>query len=82
VQTPFGTFAQVGICGVCEGDGKVAASQCTTCSGNGRLKSKRTLELHIPDDIGTEHLVVFPGRGNAGLQGAPAGDLLIALRPR
>lgn len=82
VQTPFGTFAQVGICAACEGDGKVAAAKCGQCGGAGRIKGKRTLELHIPDDIGSEHLVVFPGRGNAGLQGAPAGDLLIALRPR
>ena len=44
------------------------------------LKVRRKLELHIPDTIADRYLVAFPAEGNAGPEGAPAGDLLITLR--
>lgn len=80
VRTPFGTFAQVAVCGTCDGDGQVAVHACDVCSGIGRRKGKRTLEIHLPNAINDRHLVVFPAQGNAGLQGVPAGDLLMEIR--
>lgn len=80
VRTPFGTFAQVTTCPTCEGDGTVPEKKCDTCRGSGRMKTKRTLEIHIPKEISDRYLMAFPKEGNVGPQGAPPGDLLITLR--
>lgn len=80
VRTPFGTFAQVVACDSCNGEGQVAAHTCAQCQGVGRIKTKRTVELHIPKTISNHYLVAFPQQGNAGLKGTPAGDLLITLQ--
>ncbi|HXK36454.1 MAG TPA: DnaJ domain-containing protein [Candidatus Paceibacterota bacterium] len=79
VRTPFGTFAQVGVCSSCGGDGRIAASKCPTCHGVGRIKKKRSLELHIPRSLPDRYLIAFPQEGNAGPQGAPPGDLLVTI---
>lgn len=80
VRTPMGTFAQVVVCPKCSGDGRVPEHVCDVCSGTGRLKKKRTLEVHIPSRIDERYLIVFPAEGNAGLEGVPAGDLLVTLQ--
>ncbi len=80
VRTPFGTFAQAVVCPQCSGDGRVPESMCTSCSGAGRMKGKRTIEVHIPKDIPDRYLMAFPMEGNAGLEGVPAGDLLVTIR--
>ncbi len=80
VRTPFGTFAQVGVCSQCDGEGTIPEKRCAICGGSGRTKQNRKLELHLPEKIDDRYLVVFPKEGNAGLQGMPAGDLLITLR--
>ncbi len=82
VRTPFGTFAQVGICADCGGDGRMPKHVCPGCRGTGRLKSKQKLELHIPDKITDKYLVIFPQEGNAGLEGTPPGDLLVTIRTK
>jgi len=80
VRTPFGTFAQVVGCATCKGEGRIAEHVCTNCGGAGRLKGKRTLEIHIPKNITDRYLIAFPQEGNAGLEGVPAGDLLVTIR--
>lgn len=80
VRTPFGTFAQVGVCSKCRGDGEIPEKLCPTCGGQGRTKTKRKLELHIPKSVSGRYLIAFPQEGNAGPEGAPPGDLMITLR--
>jgi molecular chaperone DnaJ len=82
VRTPFGTFAQVGVCPVCEGDGQVPEKKCPECSGVGRRKGKRTLEVHLPERVADRYLIAFPQGGNAGPKGTPPGDLLVTLRTK
>ena len=80
VRTPFGTFTQVGVCPKCQGEGDIPEKLCPICGGQGRTKTKRKLELHIPESITDRYLVVFPREGNAGSEGAPAGDLMLTIR--
>lgn len=80
VRTPFGTFAQVGVCAECGGDGRIPKHTCSECRGSGRIKTKRKLELYIPEKIRDRYLVAFPQEGNAGLEGVPSGDLLVTIR--
>lgn len=80
VRTPFGTFAQVGVCPKCQGEGDIPEKLCPICGGQGRTKTKRKLELHIPSSITDRYLMAFPQEGNAGSEGTPAGDLMITIR--
>jgi molecular chaperone DnaJ len=80
IRTPFGTFAQVAVCPHCNGAGQVPENTCKKCGGQGRVKAKRTFELHIPKKITDRYLVAFPREGNAGVEGTPPGDLLITIR--
>jgi molecular chaperone DnaJ len=82
VRTPFGTFAQVGVCDACAGEGSVPEKKCATCGGTGRVKGRRRLEVRLPKQLDDRYLMAFPQEGNAGPLGSPPGDLMVALRPR
>ena len=78
-RTPFGSFTRVGICPTCHGKWQVAEKECSICNGSGRIKTKRTIELHVPKDISDGYSIVMPKQGNAGKHSVPPGDLLITL---
>ncbi|MEK7124837.1 MAG: zinc finger domain-containing protein, partial [Patescibacteria group bacterium] len=80
VRTPFGTFTQAGICGACLGRRKVPEKKCQVCHGIGRARVHKKMEIHIPPDIKDDYNIIMPKQGNAGAEGAPAGDLLINLK--
>ena len=82
IRTPFGMFSQMAVCPQCQGKGEVIAKPCETCNGSGRNRTTRTLELHIPEKMDDQYLVVFPRKGNAGQDGTTAGDLMITLRAK
>ena len=63
-------------CGQCSGTGKVARP-CMTCRGNGIVPKRDTISVKIPAGVDTGSRVRVPGKGQAGVMGAPAGDLLI-----
>ncbi len=80
VRTPFGTFAQVGICPTCMGRRKIPEKKCAVCSGSGRVEGTQKIEIHIPDKLEDSYRIAFPKAGNAGKEGKPPGDLLITLK--
>ncbi len=80
VRTPFGTFAQVAVCPVCDGDGKIPEKKCGECGGTGRIKKRRKLEVKLPASLDGRYLMAFPQEGNAGPNGSPPGDLTLTLR--
>jgi molecular chaperone DnaJ len=79
-QSIFGQFTTSAVCPKCEGRGKIIPDPCPRCHGKGRLSQTDELVINIPagTDNGTE--IRFAGRGDAGLQGAPAGDLYIEFQ--
>jgi molecular chaperone DnaJ len=81
-QTMFGTFAQVTACDNCEGTGKVPEKKCSKCGGAGRLKERRPLKVKIPAGIEDGQTIRLSGKGEAGPNDAPAGDLYLRIRVR
>ena len=75
----FGNFQQVVTCSSCNGEGKVITNPCTTCNGDGRSRQKRQLSVKIPAGIDDGTQIVLRGESHAGLNGAPAGDLYVAV---
>ncbi|MBI4885891.1 MAG: J domain-containing protein [Acidobacteria bacterium] len=66
-------------CAACGGTGHQRPHACERCGGAGQQTRSETVQVRIPPGIGDGDRVRVPGTGNAGLHGAPAGDLYIAV---
>ena len=63
-------------CSRCGGSGRLR-NICRVCGGDGRVRRADTIEIRIPAGVQTGSRVRVPGRGNAGTNGEPPGDLYI-----
>jgi molecular chaperone DnaJ len=66
-------------CPKCGGSGKLR-NACPTCGGDGRTTHTEQVEVRIPPGARDGSRLRVPGKGNAGTQGAPPGDLYITTR--
>jgi len=66
-------------CPRCGGSGKLR-NACPTCGGDGRVTRTETVEIRIPPGARDGSRLRVPGKGNAGTQGAPPGDLYITTK--
>nr|XP_027124507.1 uncharacterized protein LOC113741211 [Coffea arabica] len=78
-QTPFGIMSQVSTCAKCGGVGKIITDHCRTCGGNGRIQSKRRINIVIPPGIDNGATMQVQGEGNIDNKRGIAGDLFIVL---
>jgi molecular chaperone DnaJ len=63
-------------CNECGGAGRMAAV-CGACGGEGCVSRPDTMELEAPAGVSTGSRVRYPGKGDAGVLGGPAGDLYL-----
>jgi molecular chaperone DnaJ len=75
-----GFFSIQQTCPHCHGTGKIIPDPCTTCSGQGKIKKTKTLEVKIPAGIGEGMRIRSAGNGEPGTNGGPPGDLYIEIR--
>ena len=82
-RTPFGVVQSTKTCDRCHGAGKMIETPCKTCDGKGRVRRQKTLEVTVPAGIADEQILNISGKGNAGANGGPNGDLhvYISVRP-
>ena len=66
-------------CPACQGFGTTIAHPCVECSGQGRVRHRRTLSIAIPAGVDTGTRIQLQGEGEAGLNGGPTGDLYIEI---
>ncbi len=78
-RSMLGQFVSVRPCPACGGLGETITSPCETCSGEGRRRVERLIELEIPAGVSTEDYLKLSGRGNAGTSGGPRGDILVLV---
>ena len=78
-----GFFTIERTCHACGGVGKTISSPCRKCSGAGRVKREKNLEVKIPAGVEDGTRIRVSKEGEAGLRGGPAGDLYVflSLRP-
>jgi molecular chaperone DnaJ len=81
-RTPFGVMSTMKACPKCGGRGKIVENPCTTCRGGGRVPKKGRIEVTIPAGIDDGQVLNVRGKGNAGVNGGPAGDLHVAVLVR
>ena len=66
-------------CPTCRGYGTIIPRPCGECSGEGRVRSARTLQVRIPAGVSTGIRIHLEGQGEVGPGGGPAGDLYVEL---
>ena len=83
VRAQQGFFLVERACPTCGGTGRVVKNPCRVCSGAGTVQREKTLQVAIPAGVEDGTRIRLAGEGEAGPQGAPAGDLYvhIAVRP-
>ncbi|MBO5101589.1 MAG: molecular chaperone DnaJ [Clostridia bacterium] len=79
-QTMLGYMQTQRACSACGGRGKIIKTPCKNCNGKGRVKINKKLEVNIPAGIDDRQNIVLRGQGSAGINGGPAGDLIIEVR--
>ena len=83
IRAQQGFFLIERTCPTCGGSGRIIKNPCKVCQGAGRVQRERTLNVTIPPGVEDGTRIRLAGEGEAGLRGAPAGDLYvdIAVKP-
>ncbi|QMW16597.1 molecular chaperone DnaJ [Pseudoalteromonas sp. MT33b] len=82
VQMRQGFFAVQQTCPTCQGTGQIISDPCDSCHGQGRVEKTKTLSVKIPAGVDTGDRIRLSGEGEAGMHGAPAGDLYVQVSVR
>ena len=77
VRAQQGFFTVERTCPSCQGAGEMISNPCGSCRGQGRVEKSENLSVNIPAGVDTGTRIRLSGKGEAGLRGAPAGDLYI-----
>ena len=78
-QSLFGAMQTVRTCSACRGTGKVIKEPCSTCRGTGKVKKSKKFEVNIPKGIDHGQTIRLAGKGEAGTNGGPYGDLMVTV---
>ncbi|GAB3171365.1 molecular chaperone DnaJ [Myceligenerans halotolerans] len=69
-------------CSACGGFGTVIPEPCPDCSGEGRVRSRRTVTVNVPAGVDTGTRIKLSAQGETGPGGGPAGDLYVEIREK
>jgi molecular chaperone DnaJ len=75
-QGPF-SFSQV--CPTCGGRGQVVKHKCKKCRSTGVERRRREVKVRIPAGVKDGQRIRVKGRGGAGRNGGPPGDLFVVV---
>lgn len=78
-RTPFGVMQSSGQCPRCKGRGRIIHNPCKTCHGIGSIRKQHKIKVRVPAGIDDGQALPLRGKGNAGINGGPAGDLFISI---
>jgi len=80
VQRSFlGDIRTTQACPGCRGYGTIIKNPCGECVGEGRVRTRRTVNVKIPAGVATGNRVHLEAQGEAGPGGGPAGDLYVEI---
>ena len=81
VQRSFlGEIRTLRPCSACRGFGTLIPDPCRECSGDGRVRARRSITVKIPAGVDNGTRVQLAGQGEIGSGGGPAGDLYVEVR--
>ena len=79
VASTQGFFSVRRTCPNCAGTGVMIESPCSPCNGEGRVREQTSLKVQVPAGVADGTILSSRGRGDAGVMGGPAGDLLVVV---
>ncbi len=82
VRMQQGIFSVMQTCPSCRGSGQRVTDPCASCDGQGRVQKQRKLAVKIPAGVDSGDRIRLAGEGQAGAQGAGAGDLYVEVQVR
>jgi molecular chaperone DnaJ len=77
-----GAFGFSEPCAECRGSGSIIEHPCDECKGTGVTTRTRTINVRIPPGVEDGQRIRLAGQGEAGLRGAPSGDLYVTVHVR
>ena len=81
VQRSFlGEIRTLRPCAACRGFGTIIPEPCRECSGDGRVRSRRTITVKIPAGVDSGTRVQLTEQGEVGPGGGPPGDLYVEIQ--
>jgi molecular chaperone DnaJ len=75
-----GVFAFSRPCPRCGGNGTVVEKPCRTCKGSGHKRRTKRYSVKIPAGVKDGTQIRLKGKGEPGVAGGPAGDLVVTTR--
>jgi molecular chaperone DnaJ len=79
VRVQQGFFSIQQTCPACHGQGTTIKDKCPDCRGQGRVQQSKTLSVKVPPGVDTGDRIRLAGEGEAGMNGASAGDLYVQV---
>jgi molecular chaperone DnaJ len=80
VRRSQGFFSIAQTCPTCSGAGEIISNPCKECSGHGMKPERRKKTIKVPQGVDDGLQLRVTGEGEAGMGGAPGGDLYIFLQ--
>jgi molecular chaperone DnaJ len=79
VSDSQGLFAFSQPCPRCQGNGVIVEKPCKNCRGSGRERTTKRYSVKIPAGARSGTRIRLKGKGEAGRNGGPAGDLYVVV---
>jgi molecular chaperone DnaJ len=80
VSESQGFFALSQPCPRCRGNGTIIEDPCPTCRGTGRERTTKRYQVRIKPGVSDGTRIRLAGKGEAGRNGGPPGDLYVVTR--
>lgn len=77
-----GFFQVASTCPTCGGSGTIVDNPCAACHGTGTVRKTEKLMVNIPAGVDNGSRLTLRGKGDAGENGGPEGDLVIFITVR
>ncbi len=72
-------FTMSRTCPRCHGDGEIIQDPCPSCTGRGLIQNTSEIKLNIDKGVASGFKYQLRGEGEAGVNGAPSGDLFVVI---
>ena len=79
-RTFLGDMQTASMCPHCHGTGTTIDNPCPECDGQGRVPDRQRITVEVPVGIRDGQQLRLTGFGEAGMQGAESGDLIVTCR--
>ena len=79
-RTILGVIQTESICNDCDGTGKTFEKACSRCKGKKQVRMNKVLSVTVPAGVNTGERIRISGKGGAGANGGPNGDVYLEFR--